>query len=84
MDLTDGDTIVAVATPLGASHRAICRLSGREAIATARRFFEPAGAFPDAATYIAVPGEVCLHLRDRTPEDSAQRALPVPNAQLLY
>jgi len=69
---SDGDTIVAVATPLGASHRAICRLSGPEAVAVARRFFEPGpGAFPyHSATYLAVPGEVCVSLRRMTPEST--------------
>jgi len=64
MALFETDTIVAVATPLGASDRAICRLSGPDAVPTAQRLFEPADAFPhDTATYLAVPGHVCLNLR---------------------
>ena len=63
----DTDTIVAVATPLGRSPRAICRLSGPEAVALAGRLFEPGEGrtLDDAGIYVAIPGTVRLGLRSR-------------------
>jgi tRNA modification GTPase len=79
--LGGSETIVAVASPLGRGHRAICRLSGSDAFPLARRLFEAAGPDPAIeATYIAVSGNVRLSLRVSRHRPDAGR--PTPEARV--
>ncbi|MDK1031941.1 MAG: GTP-binding protein, partial [Planctomycetia bacterium] len=60
--MNQGETIVAVASPLGAAARAILRLSGTDALAVADRVFEPdcEPRLRDRVTFSACTGRLRL------------------------